>query len=133
MSSKLTNKSIRLFFIVSSSLLLLFACGNESTSTQSGSAPVAVASNVSESDLAIDANIKSQVESALANASDLPESLTVAVTEGAVLISGSVVCENCGGMRTPGNIGTIQQSLGGVVRAVPGVMRVNFDLSYGSD
>ena len=46
---------------------------------------------------------------------------------------GEVVCEDCGGMRTPGNIGTVQQSLGGVVRAVPGVMRVDFDLSYGSD
>ena len=133
MSSTFTNKFTKSFFIVCSSLLLLFACGSESSSIQSSSAPVPVPSNISESDLAIDANIKAQVESALTNASDIPQSFAVAVTEGVVLISGSVVCEDCGGMRTPGNIGTIQQSLGGVVRAVPGVMRVDFDLSYGPE
>ena len=90
-------------------------------------------SNVSEADAAVDANIKAQVESALANATDLPPELSVEVSEGLVLISGSLACEGCGGLRTPGNIGTVQQSLGSVVRAVPGVMRVDFDLSYVSD
>ncbi|NKB35202.1 MAG: hypothetical protein GKR91_19055 [Pseudomonadales bacterium] len=133
MSGLTTNKLQESFLLVFSSLLLLVACGGESASSQSSSAPAPVASNVSAADVAVDANIKAQVESALANASDLPQAFTVEVSEGVVLISGSMVCEDCGGMRTPGNVGTVQQSLGGVVRAVPGVMRVDFDLSYGSD
>lgn len=35
-------------------------------------------------------------------------------------------------MRTPGNFGTVQQSLGAVVRAVAGVREVIFDLSSDS-
>ena len=70
---------------------------------------------------------------AVVNASDLPPGFDVQVSEGVVQIKGSVICDECGGMRTPGHIGTIQQSLGGVVRAIPGVMRVDFDLSYGPD
>ncbi len=77
-----------------------------------------------------DAEIALRVESALRNASDLPQGIDVQVSEGQVLISGSLQCEDCGGMRTPGNTGTIQQSLGAVVRAVPGVTEVNFELDY---
>lgn len=123
----------QLLVIAFASLLLLVACGGESSSTESTASSAPVPSNISEADVAIDDNIRAQVESALENAADLPQSFTVEVNEGVVLISGSMVCEDCGGMRTPGNIGTVQQSLGGVVRAVPGVMRVDFDLSYGSD
>jgi len=47
-----------------------------------------------------------------------------------VTISGSVVCQECGGRRTPGGSGTVQQSLGAVVRAIPGVESVEFELEY---
>ena len=38
-------------------------------------------------------------------------------------------CDGCGGSSTPGGAATVQQSLGAVVRAVPGVERalVTFD------
>ncbi|MDD9890672.1 MAG: BON domain-containing protein [Gammaproteobacteria bacterium] len=131
MASSFLNKLSKISLVSFFSLLLLVACGGESSAPESSA--TSTPSNVSEADMAVDANIKAQVESALANALDLPQGFTVDVSEGVVLISGSMVCEDCGGMRTPGNIGTIQQSLGGVVRAVPGVMRVDFDLSYGSE
>ena len=133
MASVLTNRNLKSVLLLLSSTIFLVACGDDSPSPQSDLVSESEVSNISEADIAIDTGIKAQVELALENASDLPPGFTVAVSEGVVLISGSVVCEDCGGMRTPGNIGTVQQSLGGVVRAVPGVMRVDFDLSYGSD
>jgi osmotically-inducible protein OsmY len=81
----------------------------------------------------VDDQIQTQVESAIANASDLPSGLSIDVTNGVVSISGSVACEDCPGLRTPANVGTIQQTLGAIVRAIPGVTRVDFDLDYGSD
>ena len=77
-----------------------------------------------------DQQLAGQVRAALAGASDLPAELSVEVVDGAVTISGSLACEDCGGNRTPGNIGTIQQTLGPVVRAVPGVSEVRFELDY---
>ncbi len=77
-----------------------------------------------------DRDLAARVQSALASASDLPPELSVEVSDGVVLISGALACEDCGGNRTPGNIGTIQQSLGTVVRAVPGVTEVEFQLNY---
>jgi len=78
-----------------------------------------------------DAALEERVSSAIENASDLPESLlTVAVTEGVVTLTGSVVCEDCGGTLTPGGTATVQQSLGAVVPAVTGVVRVEFELQY---
>lgn len=78
-----------------------------------------------------DAALRARVAAAIANSSDLPsDAFTVAASDGVVRISGSVVCEACGGMRTPGGIQSIQQSLGAVARAVPGVERVEFDLEY---
>ncbi len=75
--------------------------------------------------------LKERVEAALASASDVPaDALTVEVSEGAVTVTGSVVCEDCGGRRTPGGFGTVQQSLGAVVRAIPGVESVEFTLEY---
>ncbi len=71
-----------------------------------------------------------QVRAALLGASDLPQGLAVEVADGVVLVSGVIACEDCGGNRTPGNVGTIQQSLGTVVRAVPGVTEVRFELDY---
>ena len=73
--------------------------------------------------------LQQRIEQALANASDLPKgALEVQVNDGAVTITGSLACEECGGQRTPGGLGTVQQSLGAVVRAVPGVERVEFSL-----
>ncbi len=101
-------------------LVLLAACDSAtdigSTATEAGGS---------------DNQLQSQVESALANASDLPPGLTVEVNQGVVTISGSLECEGCGGLRTPGNIGTVQQSLGAIVRAVPGVTQVEFNLTAG--
>ena len=78
-----------------------------------------------------DEALRVRVESALAAAADLPaDSLTVAVARGVVTITGSVLCEDCGGSATPGGTGTVQQSLGAVVRAVPGVVDVRFALRY---
>ncbi|MDA1371122.1 MAG: BON domain-containing protein [Proteobacteria bacterium] len=100
-------------------LLLLAACG---APTESSDPNIQTGSS--------DAEIKSQVERAIAGASDLPAGLMVAVNQGAVTISGSLACEDCGGQQTPGNVGTVQQSLGAIVRAVPGVNDVQFSLSY---
>jgi len=78
-----------------------------------------------------DRALQARVEAALASASDVPaDSITVEVSGGVVTLSGSVVCEGCGGSRTPGGFGTVQQSLGAVVRAIPGVVRLEFDLRY---
>lgn len=75
-------------------------------------------------------SLQQQVMAAIAAASDLPsDSLMVAVENGTVIVTGSLQCEDCGGMRTPGGEDTIQQSLGAVIRAVPGVERVEFDLN----
>jgi hypothetical protein len=50
--------------------------------------------------------------------------------DGVVTLIGSVVCDTCGGARTPPGVRTIQQSLGAVVRAIPGVKRIEFDLNF---
>ena len=76
-----------------------------------------------------DEQLAQDVESAIASSSDLPGSgLVVQATGGVVFVSGSIDCEECGGFNTPGGIDTIQQSLGAVIRAVPGVERVEFSL-----
>jgi hypothetical protein len=78
-----------------------------------------------------DAALAARVEAVLASASDVPaDSITVQVRDGVVIVSGSVLCDGCGGRSTPGGTGTVQQSLGAVVRAVPGVDRVEFRLRY---
>ena len=88
---------------------------------------IASAAAQSPADLAL----KARVEAALVSASDVPaDSISVEVRDGVVTLSGSVVCEECGGRRTPPGSGTVQQSLGAVVRAVPGVARVEFHLRY---
>jgi osmotically-inducible protein OsmY len=91
----------------------------------------ACASGIAGAQSATDAALEARVAAAIDNASDLPNgTLSVDASDGIVRISGSVACENCGGMLTPGGVQTIQQSLGAVVRAVPGVERVEFDLEY---
>ena len=75
--------------------------------------------------------LRARVEAALAAASDLPaDSISVQVQEGVVTLSGSVICESCGGTDTPNGTGTVQQSLGAAVRAIPGVASVRFALRY---
>ncbi len=75
--------------------------------------------------------LRVRVESVIASAADLPaDSISVQVQNGVVTISGSVLCDGCGGNATPGGVGTVQQSLGAVVRAVPGVTSVRFALRY---
>lgn len=75
--------------------------------------------------------LRTRVEAVIASAADLPaDSLVVQVERGVVTISGSVLCDGCGGNATPGGAGTVQQSLGAVVRAVPGVTSVRFALRY---
>ena len=125
MNHPVTVRAIMLLF---SCLIFLASC--DSVLTQETSSAERASSEVLSSSATIDAQIKSQVESAIANADDLPSGFTVEVNEGMVLIRGSVVCEGCGGLRTPGNVGSIQQSLGAIVRAVAGVMSVEFSLSY---
>jgi hypothetical protein len=75
--------------------------------------------------------LQQRIEAALATASDVPaDALTVGVIDGVVTVTGSVACDECGGLRTPGGSGTVQQSLGAVVRAIPGVESVEFSLEY---
>jgi hypothetical protein len=78
-----------------------------------------------------DSVLATRVEAALEAASDLPsDSISVVVSGGVVTLTGSVVCPDCGGSRTPNGSGTVQQSLGAVVRALPGVELVLFELIY---
>ena len=130
---KVNRYSLGRTTIIGGALLFLVSCGGENVSTNIPQDSASTQSNVSQSDVMVDERIRMQVASAVESASDLPPGFQVEVNEGVVIISGSVLCDDCGGMRTPGHIGTIQQSLGGVVRAIPGVMRVDFDLSYGPD
>ncbi len=75
--------------------------------------------------------LKVRIVAALQSATDVPaDSITVAVSDGVVTLTGSVVCQECGGRRTPNGFGTVQQSLGAIVRAVPGVESVKFKLEY---
>ncbi|NIW23127.1 MAG: hypothetical protein GWN29_00370 [Gammaproteobacteria bacterium] len=91
----------------------------------------ACASGIAGAQSSADGALEARVTAAIENASDLPNgTLTVDANDGIVRISGSVACERCGGMLTPGGVQTVQQSLGAVVRAVPGVERVEFDLEY---
>lgn len=88
-------------------------------------------SSAAEAQSTGDEQLRQRVEQALEGASDLPaDAITVSVRDGIVTLRGSVVCDTCGGSRTPPSFGTVQQSLGAVVRAIPGVARVRFDLKY---
>lgn len=73
-----------------------------------------------------DAELQAQVEALLGRQSDLPPGLEVSVSAGVVIIGGSLECADCAGWETPGSGGSVQQSVGAVVRAVPGVVEVQF-------
>lgn len=91
----------------------------------------ACASGIAGAQSSADTALAARVTAAIENASDLPDgTLNVDASDGVVRISGSVACESCGGMLTPGGVQTVQQTLGAVVRAVPGVERIEFDLAY---
>ena len=113
------KSTISLLASFACSLLLLAGCGAEESATN----PAADS----------DQDLVGRVEAALASAADLPDGLSVQVSGGTVTISGALACEDCGGARTPGATGTIQQSLGTVVRAVPGVTEVRFQLDYANE
>ena len=76
-----------------------------------------------------DAELQAQIEAVLQEQPDLPPGLQVAVEAGRATISGNLDCEDCAGQATPGTLGTVQQSVGAVVRAVPGVTAVQFSFS----
>lgn len=93
--------------------------------------PASSFAQVPETRTAGDSVLAARVAMALEGASDLPaDSLSVSAVDGIVIVSGSVMCGDCGGTRTPGGTGTVQQTLGAIVRAVPGVEGVRFDLRY---
>lgn len=73
-----------------------------------------------------DADLLAAIAALLAQQTDLPSGLAVVVNAGRVTISGSLECADCAGWETPGTAGTVQQSVGAVVRAVPGVVDVRF-------
>jgi len=84
-----------------------------------------------EAQSSADSVLTARVEAAVRAATDLPaDSITVSARGGVVTLRGSLLCDGCGGNSTPGGTSTIQQSLSAVVRAVPGVQSVVFDLVY---
>ncbi|MBL4821546.1 MAG: BON domain-containing protein [Gammaproteobacteria bacterium] len=96
---------------------LLFAVAACGQATEQGNTPAAT-----------DEQLKLRIESAVERAEGVPQQINVAVQDGIVSISGSLACDDCAGLRTPATTGTLQQSLGAVVRAVPGVREVKFSL-----
>ena len=96
-------------------LAALFACSDQTATL--------------ESSIDDDVDLQNRVQAVLASAADLPGSaLQVEVADGQVTVRGSLDCEDCGGTGTPAGSGTVQQSLGAVLRAVPGVTEVVFQL-----
>ncbi len=124
MNILLLGRNVKQSVILLLGLFLLVAC---SPASEVGGAAGKVSTAVFN-----DEQIKSQIESSIARSEDLPQQIGVQVRDGVVTISGTLDCEGCGGMRTPGNFGTVQQSLGAVVRAVGGVREVIFELSLES-
>lgn len=111
-----------LSIFLSSALLFLSYCSAEN-GAENGATNSAENSAAPEQS---DAELQTQIESVLRQQSDLPQGLQVTVTDGRVMVTGSLECEACGGNATPGTKDTIQQSLGAVVRAVPGVVDLQF-------
>jgi len=78
-----------------------------------------------------DAALEARVAAAISSATDLPaNAFSVSANNGTITITGSVACDDCGGLETPPGIQSIQQTLGAVVRAVPGVRSLEFELEY---
>lgn len=74
-----------------------------------------------------DAAIEEEVRTVLQSAADVPGSqLEVTVENGVVALTGSTECPDCGGQATPGGRATVEQSIGAIIRAVPGVQDVTF-------
>lgn len=112
--------------LLAGALLFLSSCSAEN-GTESGTGNST--GNSTENNAApeqTDAELQTQIEALIKQQSDLPQGLQVTVTEGRVMLTGSLECEECGGNATPGTEDTIQQSLGAVVRAIPGVVDLQF-------
>jgi osmotically-inducible protein OsmY len=109
--------------------VLVFVVASCSPKTSDSTSSVSAPSSIGQS---LDEQLRKRVEAVLAaNATELPPRIQVEAINGNVSLSGSLDCEECGGMRTPGTLDTIQQSMGAIVRAVPGVESVNFELTTG--
>jgi osmotically-inducible protein OsmY len=119
------------FALVLCAAVAVTACSVGPTPAQDSTRNSAANSAQNSAQNSADAMLKARVESALEKASDVSASpIAVAVSDGVVTLTGSVACEACGARRTPAGFASVQQSLGAVVRAVPGVERVAFDLQY---
>ena len=71
--------------------------------------------------------LRARVQAALVNAADVPgQEITVEVSDGVVTLTGQVSSDGQRGVPYPS--ATVQQSIGAVVRAVPGVQEVRFSL-----
>jgi len=127
--SHLQRYSLRHSIALLGLLLVLAACDAGMDADRTASVDASSDSASSERGIISDEQIKARVQVAIARQADLPQQIEVEVKSGIVSISGSLACETCGGLRTPGNLATVQQSLGAVIRAVTGVSRVIFDLS----
>ncbi len=118
-----------LAILLAGALLFLSSCNAENgTGSGNGSS----AENSTENNAApeqTDAELQTQIEALIKQQSDLPQGLQVMVTDGRVMLTGSLECEACGGNATPGTEDTIQQSLGAVVRAIPGVVDLQFSFA----
>jgi osmotically-inducible protein OsmY len=80
---------------------------------------------------AADGALKAKVEAVLGSMSDVPsDSITVQASAGVVTLSGTLVCDRCGAGATPGGTATLEQNVAAVVRAVPGVEKVEIRLKY---
>ena len=71
--------------------------------------------------------LRARVQAALENAADVPgREITVEVADGVVTLTGQVSSDALRGVPYPS--ATVQQSIGAVVRAVPGVKEVRFSI-----
>ena len=126
-----------LAILLSGALLFLSSCSTENSSENSTENSAAnSADNGTENNSVnsaareqTDAELQTQIEALIKQQSDLPQGLQITVADGRVMLTGSLECEACGGNATPGTEDTIQQSLGAVVRAVPGVIDLQFSFA----
>ena len=71
--------------------------------------------------------LRARVKAALVNAADVPgRAITVEVSDGVVTLTGQV--SSAGQRGVPYPSATVQQSIGALVRAVPGVREVRFSI-----
>lgn len=122
-----------LAILLSGALLFLSYCSAENSAENGAANGTESGTGNSTENIAApeqtDAELQTQIEALIKQQSDLPQGLQVAVSGGRVMLTGSLECEACGGNATPGTEDTIQQSLGAVVRAIPGVVDLQFSFA----